>query len=274
MSGTVHALVAEVTHSRQLLAERDDALRREIERADLLQRMLGADKAIGVLARAAWGSALVALRQWWYATTAIDDVNGEVAELFGRLRAADDLTAETAARLEAEEARRSEAERLAFDEGRRRRHAEEVRATAEAQIQQARADAEAQLHQALAAADEELQQSSAQSAARLDAAHSALVERFSVALAARLAQYETARLLGVWRVSAQRARHTASRRHDESEPRCSTSNLPWPCTRLPLSFHDLPWPCTQLPLTFLGRPWPSLAFHAASADLPRPIHRR
>ena len=136
----VAALVAEVTKARDAIAEKDEALFRAsserdaiLERANTLQLMLGADKVIGVFSRAVWGSALAALCHWRHVVAGLDSIDDRTAELIAHLRTADELTAETSARLEAEEARRKEAELLAFEEGRRRRRAEEARAAAEAE---------------------------------------------------------------------------------------------------------------------------------------------
>jgi hypothetical protein len=236
----VAALVAEVTKARDAIAEKDEALFRAsserdaiIERANTLQLMLGADKVIGVFSRAVWGSALAALCHWRHVVAGLDSEDDRNTELIAHLRTADELTAETSARLEAEEARRKEAERLAFEEGRRRRRAEEARAAAEAEAREARAAAEARLDEVRAAAeaevqrahaaaeaqkqqthatvDEQLQQASAQVASKLERMHEVVCDTFSVALAARREQRALTHLLGTWRLFAATARHRAAR---------------------------------------------------------------
>ena len=120
MSVAVTQLVEELLITR---AQRDEALLRESERADALQRMLGADKALSVFVRVLHANALAALQRWrahCVEAGFVDALNHLVLQP-SEQRAA----AETRLQLEAEEMRRSEAERLAFDEGRRRRKAEE-----------------------------------------------------------------------------------------------------------------------------------------------------
>ncbi len=245
----VAALVAEVTKARDAIAERDEALLRAssertviLDRASTLQLMLAADKAVGVLSRVAWGSALAALCHWRHVVVILDgadESSARAAELLVYLRAADESTAEASARLEAEEVRRSEAERLAFDEGRRRRRAEEACAAAESQLHEARGAAEARVHevraasaaqvqQAHAAAEEEkqqvhaaieerLQQASAQVASELDRAREAMCECFSTVLAARRDKHAMTQMLCTWRVFAATAHQQAMQRQALAE---------------------------------------------------------
>lgn len=193
----VAELAEEVNRGRQLLLERDDELRRQAERAVLLQRMLGADKAAGVLSRALSSAALAALHRWRRFVTelraaAVDGAALQSAELLGRLRAADTLVTEMAARLEAEEARRSEAERIAFDEGRRRRRADEARASAVAQLEQ----------RALELAAAERLGRDSESTAK---------ERFAETLAARHGERAVSRALATWRTLARSSVRDAAR---------------------------------------------------------------
>ena len=144
----IEALVEECQAARDAIDERDDRLVQEAEKAVLLQRMLGADKAVTVLMHEAWGAILVALHRWRCAVTAmrfggdaallatkaavsLEQASEHASTLHTQLAAAQALVAETEARLEAEEARRVEAERLAFDECRGRRRAEAALALVE-----------------------------------------------------------------------------------------------------------------------------------------------
>ena len=139
----VETLVQEVSRVRAELEQ-------EAERADMLQRMLGSDKALAALARALAASVLSALWRWRQFAAADGRLTPEAATMLAmRKAAAEALAAEAAAQLEAEETRRAEAEKLAFEEGRRRRRAE-----AELVERTARLDAEA--HTTASACDERL----------------------------------------------------------------------------------------------------------------------
>ena len=132
-----------ITSLNVTTAQRDKAL------ADLidLQRMLGADKACAVLCLAFRQSALSSLHRW---RAAVSDMltRGLRPALRSTQHAAEAAAAEAAARLEAEESRRVQAERLVFDEGKRRRKAEEEAA----RLSQLRLASRAQLGEAVAQA--------------------------------------------------------------------------------------------------------------------------
>ena len=172
---------------------RDDELRRETERAVLLQRMLGADKALLAWTRAQSSEARSALLHWRRAAA-----ESGAVRLVAQLCDAQALAAEAAAQVEAEEARRAEAERLAFDEGRRRRRAEEARAAAEARVRE------------LSTALDDAQRAG-EVAARLDHANTTLQEKMADALGARQHDRQIWRAFGTWRsLAAGRARSAAN----------------------------------------------------------------
>ena len=101
------------SHSQSLRRQRDAALIREAETAFGLQRMFSVDKAVSMLICAHWGKCVAALHRWCRNADQLRLGSVSVA-------AANRLTAEISARLEAEEGRRFAAERLAYDENRRR----------------------------------------------------------------------------------------------------------------------------------------------------------
>lgn len=120
-------VTAAITQRDDALSQRDAALNDLID----LQRMLGVDKAFSTLANILRQEMLAALHRWQNAASALT-LQQELqlkpsheSVLRNRLKAADAASAEAGARLEAEEARRAEAEKLAFEEGKRRRRAEE-----------------------------------------------------------------------------------------------------------------------------------------------------
>ena len=130
-SAMVTQLASEIAALR---LQRDQALAREAETTYGLQRMLGADKAAGVLVRALWGDCLAALHVWRQHASEISlSIALDYADP-GRRRYAEAVAADAAARLEIEETRRQEAEKLAFDEGKRRRRAEAALSQAQTEL--------------------------------------------------------------------------------------------------------------------------------------------
>lgn len=145
----VELLVEEVNRARRATSERDAALRDELERGVALQRMFGADKAVGLAMHAGRVAAAAFLGRWrWFvqqdelhaelrraeelalsASSVAEDAERRAAEHEGTAWREESLSAEIAemeAALEEAEERRAEAERWALGEEQRRRDAEEA----------------------------------------------------------------------------------------------------------------------------------------------------
>lgn len=194
-SAAVTQLASEV---QTLRAQRDAALAREAETTFGLQRMLGADKAIGVVMRALWGDCLAALLVWRRHASEMSLNTALAAADPDRRRYAEALAADSAARLEIEESRRVDAEKLAFDEGKRRRRAE-------AELMRVR---------------EELRLTSEELALARRGVAFGIGERAAEALAYRRELDLLSRSLGAWRVACSEQRLARSEaRYEALAPR-------------------------------------------------------